>query len=80
MRGLTGHRKMLRELTTPEGDAILRAYEDAYKAVNGSAIFLCYENGWVRHKLGNFKPVRLAELAKMTDVLWAEYHARELGQ
>ena len=59
-----------------KADRIMREYESAYAAANGSTIVLEYRHGWcVSDKW--VSPYRLAEVENLTQTLWARAQLRQ---
>jgi len=60
-----------------KADRIMREYEKAFEACNGRELSLQYASGWVRSPQLT-STYRLADLERMTQVLWARVHEQEI--
>lgn len=56
--------------------SIIEKYQEAFKALNNAKIYPKYRNGWVTV---GWDTMRLEDLEKATEVLWARVHEIELN-
>lgn len=70
------------ETRLSHADAVMRRYEEAYRAVRGSAAPpMAFSKGWYILNYGNPRKeikLREAQLEMKTRTLWAAQHAREI--
>lgn len=62
-------------------DAVIRRYEEAYKAAYGQAApCIDYEHGWyvIHHSAWNVKRYREVDMLTRVNTMWGTVHAREI--
>lgn len=70
------YNKRFQEQVVLDAEAIMRAYDDAYFALHKKNPNLSYHRGWYSVNGNN---VRRSELVRMTGILQARLHEKELN-